>query len=140
MSQNGWVGVDLDSTLAVYDKWRGIEHIGAPIEPIREFVLNLRKAGVEVRIFTARVQEGPRAITAIELWCKVHLGEVLPVTDRKDFNMVYCVDDRAVSVEKNTGKFLVQPPNVRVVQKHNDPANPASPVGKAIPQADGAGD
>ena len=25
----GWIGVDLDGTLAQYDHWRGIEHIGA---------------------------------------------------------------------------------------------------------------
>lgn len=31
MSDKPWLGVDLDGTLAVYDKWRGIEHIGAPI-------------------------------------------------------------------------------------------------------------
>jgi hypothetical protein len=28
---NGWIGVDLDGTLAFYDEWIGPEHIGAPI-------------------------------------------------------------------------------------------------------------
>ena len=28
---NSWIGVDLDGTLATYDRWRGIEHIGDPI-------------------------------------------------------------------------------------------------------------
>lgn len=28
---SGWIGVDLDGTLAFYDSWRGIDHIGAPI-------------------------------------------------------------------------------------------------------------
>lgn len=30
----GWIGVDLDGTLAEYDEWRGIDHIGTPIEPM----------------------------------------------------------------------------------------------------------
>ena len=28
---SGWIGVDLDGTLAFYDMWRGMEHIGKPI-------------------------------------------------------------------------------------------------------------
>lgn len=31
MSASGWIGVDLDGTLAVYDEWRGVSHIGAPV-------------------------------------------------------------------------------------------------------------
>lgn len=27
----GWIGVDLDGTLAVYKGWNGPEHIGEPI-------------------------------------------------------------------------------------------------------------
>ena len=27
----GWIGVDLDGTLAEYHGWQGIEHIGEPI-------------------------------------------------------------------------------------------------------------
>ena len=34
----GWVGVDLDGTLATYDEWRGIEHVGEPIAPMVERV------------------------------------------------------------------------------------------------------
>ena len=28
--EKGWIGVDLDGTLAHYDKWRGVEHVGDP--------------------------------------------------------------------------------------------------------------
>lgn len=27
----GWIGVDLDGTLAKYDQWRGVQHIGDPV-------------------------------------------------------------------------------------------------------------
>jgi hypothetical protein len=33
MSTGGWIGVDLDGTLAHYDGWKGIDHIGEPIKP-----------------------------------------------------------------------------------------------------------
>ena len=27
----GWIGVDLDGTLAMYDGWVGVSHIGEPV-------------------------------------------------------------------------------------------------------------
>ena len=119
-SLKGWVGIDLDGTLATYDRWRGVDHIGEPIAAMVEYVKTLLWAGIEVRIFTARVQEGARAIQAIERWCMEHIGVMLPITDRKDFSMVFCVDDRAVSVERNTGRMLVEPPEIGVVLRHWD--------------------
>lgn len=127
MSAAGWVGFDLDGTLAVYDGWRGVGHIGEPIMPVVALLTELRAAGVEVRIFTARCQEGREAVLVIEQWCLHHLGEILPVTDRKDFGLVFFVDDRAVSVEMNTGKFLVTPPSVAAVAWHHSPHNPDNP-------------
>ena len=117
---NGWVGVDLDGTLAVYDKWRGVFHIGAPIPQTVDLVKSLLEEGIEVRIFTARVQEGSDAIEAIIRWCAEHIGVILPVTDRKDFSMVYMVDDRAVAVERNTGRFLTAIPSVESIKAHWD--------------------
>ena len=38
--QNGWIGVDLDGTLAHYEGWKGIEHIGAPVPAMLERVKN----------------------------------------------------------------------------------------------------
>lgn len=128
MSAAGWVGFDLDGTLAVYDRWRGIEHIGEPIAPVVALLRELRDAGVEVRIFTARCQEGPAAIQVIEQWCADHLGAVLPVTDRKDFRMVSFIDDRAVTVEMNTGRFLATPPTAQSVLWHHSPHNPENPA------------
>lgn len=104
----GWIGVDLDGTLARYDTWRGPETIGPPIPEMVERVLALLYQGWEVRIFTARVSDDPNgtALGHIQRWCEKHLGVKLPVTCIKDYNMVLFYDDRAVQVEPNTGKIL----------------------------------
>jgi hypothetical protein len=44
------------------------------------------------------------AVRAIQDWCVTHVGEVLPVTNVKDYSMVVLWDDRAIGVEINTGK------------------------------------
>ena len=98
----GWIGVDLDGTLAHYDKWEGMDHIGPPIPAMVNRVLDWINAGKEVRIFTARAMV-PEAIPFIKAWCKEHLGGELPVTYCKDFDMIELWDDRAVQVEKNKG-------------------------------------
>jgi hypothetical protein len=106
---DGWVGVDLDGTLAKYDGWQGVRHIGDPIEPMVARVKQWRAAGWDVRIFTARVAgRAPdiAAIEAIEEWCREHLGEILPITNEKDFGMIECWDDRSICVERNTGLIL----------------------------------
>lgn len=38
-----WVAVDVDGVVAQYDKWRGLDLIGAPIKGAREFLLALGK-------------------------------------------------------------------------------------------------
>jgi hypothetical protein len=120
---HGWIGVDLDGTLATYDKWRGIEHIGEPIAPMIERVKRWLTDGNEVRIFTARIDGGKVAQSMgepagkahedtdavrfhIEQWCLKHIGIALPVTNIKDFGMAELWDDRAVQVEANTGRML----------------------------------
>lgn len=104
----GWIGVDLDGTLAHYDEWRGPDHIGEPIVPMLNRVKVWIAEGREVRIFTARVSGTPAerlaAIGPIARWCLEHLGCTLDVTHEKDYGMVELWDDRAVQVEKNTGR------------------------------------
>ena len=51
----GWIGIDLDGTLAEYDGWKGVEHIGKPIPSMVERVKAWIIEGKDVRIFTARV-------------------------------------------------------------------------------------
>jgi hypothetical protein len=102
--QRGWIGVDLDGTLARYDGWKGAEHIGEPIIPMVRRVLDWYNAGIEVRIFTARCANGdPGVIAAIEAWCQEHLNRVLPITCQKDYGMIELWDDRCVQVIPNTG-------------------------------------
>lgn len=106
----GWIGVDLDGTLAEYFGWLDGGGIGAPIPAMVNRVRAWRLAGIQVRIFTARV--GPSRDAAetygqrvkVEMWCREHLGEVLPVTHEKDFQMIELWDDRAVQVVLNTGR------------------------------------
>ena len=94
----GWIGVDLDGTLAHYDNFRGDEHVGKPIEPMVKKVRKWINEGKDVRLFTAR-QPHP----AIRKWMSEHLGAVLPITHTKDRFMQALYDDRAVQVERNTG-------------------------------------
>lgn len=54
MRDRGWVGFDLDGTLAKYDHWLGCEHVGDPILPMVERVKAKIAEGYEVRIVTAR--------------------------------------------------------------------------------------
>ena len=51
----GWYGFDLDGTLAVYDGWRGMSHIGDPIPQILHVMKELHRVGEIVKIVTARV-------------------------------------------------------------------------------------
>lgn len=108
---SGWYGVDLDGTLAEYDGWQGIRHIGEPVPLMRERVMVWLAEGREVRIFTARVcpsEKGDHELARamIENWCMEHLGQVLLVTNEKDFGMIELWDDRCVQVEKNTGRRM----------------------------------
>lgn len=117
-----WIGIDLDGTLAE-DNGKFPE-IGAPVPAMVLLVKKLLAQGREVRIFTARAaitgrrDVGPEVAKywphgelvfvsqqrqAIEAWCEEHLGQALPVTAQKDFDMLHFYDDRAVQVETNTG-------------------------------------
>lgn len=111
----GWIGVDLDGTLAHYGGWKGEMNIGAPIPAMLARVQAWVAEGREVRIFTARVAEGAlnldgtrhevqRVREAIQAWCLEHVGIALPVTNLKDYAMIELWDDRAVQVIPNTGR------------------------------------
>lgn len=114
MSDSGWIGVDLDGTLAHYDKWRGVEHIGLPIEPMMRRVRSWLDEGQEVRIMTARVYPAPgadveRTKHIIQDWLEEQGLPRLEVTNQKDWSMVELWDDRCVQVIPNTG-IAVRPP------------------------------
>jgi len=98
--------------------------------------------GRDVRIFTARVAPAPPpagrmlegenlkaalkrcidAMVPIQLWCFKQFGRPLPVTYKKDLEMIELWDDRAVCVERNTGRILGQNPEADVqADIDNDP-------------------
>ena len=54
----GWIGVDLDGTLAQYDGFKGCTVIGDPVQVMLARVKKWISEGIEVRIFTARVNPG----------------------------------------------------------------------------------
>lgn len=109
----GWIGVDLDATLAHYDQWRGIDHIGEPIPLMWERVNKWVQEGKEVRIFTARVAHNQDGRTVAEItrfiqaWCLKWFGFILPITSQKDFGMIELWDDRVIRVERNSGQVCV---------------------------------
>jgi hypothetical protein len=125
-----WIGVDLDGTLAHYEGWQGIEHVGKPIPAMVHLVKTLLAHGQNVKIFTARVcgtcdcktpeaheescrvREVRRARKYIDAWVIDNIGIRLEVTNVKDFGMLYCIDDRNVTCEMNTGRLLTPLPEL----------------------------
>ena len=107
-----WVGFDLDGTLAKYDGWKGVEHIGEPVDRMVLIAKLLHWLGKKVKVLTARVaprddgEGGDKARKYVEKWCEKHLGFVPEITYHKDASMAALFDDRAVAVEQNTGKVL----------------------------------
>lgn len=106
----GWIGVDLDGTLAYYDHWRGIHHIGDPIKPMVDRVEKWLDAGKCVKIMTARVYPQPE-VEKIKLviwkWLQKNIEgfeRISGITHEKDFNMIELWDDRAIQLIPNTGK------------------------------------
>jgi hypothetical protein len=118
MTVSGWIGVDLDGTLAVYHGWNGGE-IGEPVPLMVERVKAWLAEGTQVKIMTARVsitggyslesnahadtQFADEQTKLIQDWCEKHIGQRLEVTCMKDFAMIELWDDRAIRVEMNTG-------------------------------------
>lgn len=132
----GWYGFDLDGTLAKYDKWEGIDHIGEPIVPMVKLIRKMHEEGRVVKILTARVSPRPvpetkpnpymegnwciqepdvqtwalkDAWTAkefIQEWCYRHLGFIPEITHEKDHLMLELYDDRVKQVVPNTGALV----------------------------------
>lgn len=97
-----WIGVDFDGTLAHHEG--GLE-LGKPIPPMLKRVKDWLAEGQSVKIFTARAGD-PVQKKRVAEWCRDHgLGEIT-ITNKKDQWMTELWDDKAVAVEKNTGKEL----------------------------------
>jgi hypothetical protein len=104
----GWIGVDLDGTLAEYHGWDASNPgIGPPIPAMVERVKQWLVEGKHVKIMTARVGHDHAGMAFvkedIQQWCEQHIGQRLEVTCIKDFAMIELWDDRAVRVVPNQG-------------------------------------
>lgn len=105
------IAVDLDGTLAEYNGWRGIEHIGKPVQNVLDALRYNKEQGAEIWIFTARLSgeenEAKQAYFHIEQWLERYNITVDGVTSNKMKKFTEIWDDRAVQVIRNTGEFVL---------------------------------
>ena len=104
-STEPWFGVDLDGTLAVWNSRSTLDRIGPPVPAMVEQVRRMVNSGIRVKIFTARAGD-PAQIPKIQAWLAQNGLGGLEITNVKDFYMERLYDDRAIRVERNTGKIL----------------------------------
>lgn len=99
-----WIGVDLDGTLAEVNN-HGFGTIGRPVEAMMNRVKAwLNDSEYEVRIFTARASD-PSQTSKVQDWLSRNGLAGLAVTNVKDRDMIELWDDKAVRVERNSGKI-----------------------------------
>ena len=103
-TKEGWIGTDLDGTLAEYHGWDDGK-IGKAIPKMLERVKKWIADGQEVRIMTARASaKSPASIKPIEDWLEENGIGGLTITNEKDYEMLELWDDRCVQVIPNTGE------------------------------------
>ncbi|MCD4718868.1 MAG: hypothetical protein K8S13_03285 [Desulfobacula sp.] len=101
-----WTGVDLDGTLAYYNRMSSYDEVGEPVPAMLALVKKMINNGIRVKIFTARVQD-PEQLPLIRKWFKENGLPELEITNIKDYNMQRLYDDRCIQVERNTGRLIV---------------------------------
>lgn len=104
-----WIGVDLDGTLAHYDKYVSPGHIGPMIPKMKEIIIQWLKNGYRVKIMTARMsheETADQSKEAIQDWLEENGLPRLDVTCIKDYKMIRLYDDRAIQVLPNSGTTL----------------------------------
>jgi hypothetical protein len=92
----GFKGVDFDGTLV-----KGGEGFNEPVMPMVNLVRKWLAEGEDVIIFTARGWQ-----KNVEDFCVKYFGKPLVVTNVKQRGMSEWYDDRAIAVERNTGRIL----------------------------------
>lgn len=106
---SGWIGCDLDGTLAKYAAG-SYDHtkIGEIVPEMKLHVMRALAKGFDVKIFTARVSGPDRqeTINMIQDWLVENGLPRLEVTNVKDYAMIEIWDDRARQVVMNTGEFV----------------------------------
>ncbi|PWT75519.1 MAG: hypothetical protein C5B59_08555 [Bacteroidetes bacterium] len=109
-----WIAVDFDGTLANFDcDWPAdYTQVGEPIPAMVEQVKRWLQEGEDVRIFTARMDcyhplfsdlTEEQVKKPVEDWCLRVFGQVLPITNKKDYWCKALYDDRAYHVVRNEG-------------------------------------
>jgi len=100
----GWIGVDLDCTLAYYESGYCRQgKVGDPIPKMMERVKKWIKEGKTVKIFTARAASS-KNVEPVKKWLKKHGLENLEITNKKDPDMIELWDDKVVQIIPNTGE------------------------------------
>jgi len=104
--------VDLDGTLAYYERWENEGNIGEPIENIKNKVLQWINNGIIIKIFTARAycEENKKYIRK---WLLLNgLPINLEITNIKGIDCDLIFDDRAREVIINTGIIVSRIDNI----------------------------
>ena len=104
------IAVDLDGTLAQYDGWKGIGHIGCVIPEVANAMERAQAEGAEVHLFTARVSDPEDAAEAhqvISKWAEANHFNFASITAVKHKFFTEFWDDRAIQVIKNEGIFVL---------------------------------
>jgi hypothetical protein len=104
-ARRGWIGVDLDGTLAHAEPMTDTSSIGAPVPRMVELVRKLSREGYRIKIFTARACDSNQ-IAMVREWLRKNGLPEFEVTNVKDFEMIRLYDDRAVQVIPNTGETV----------------------------------
>ena len=106
----GWIGVDLDGTLARSDTLFTLDRIGEPVPKMLRLVKSMVERGTRVKIFTARASD-PEQVQLIKAWLRENEIPNLEVTNIKDYDMIRLYDDRAIQVIANTGDIVTDDRN-----------------------------
>jgi hypothetical protein len=104
-AKKGWIGIDLDGTLARSDNILNQSKIGSPVPKMLNHVNQLIKDGNRIKIVTARAAD-PEQIILVKKWLKENGLPALEITNAKDFGMTLLYDDRAIQVITNTGEIV----------------------------------
>jgi hypothetical protein len=106
MKDEYYIAVDLDGTLAYYEKEymrQGI--IGPPIPKMMERVRKWIENGETVKIFTARAADFGN-FPLVRKWLEDNGLSELEIINEKDHFMKELWDDRCIQVETNTGERI----------------------------------
>jgi hypothetical protein len=132
-----WIAVDLDGTVAIWERWVRWDHIGKPIPKMVERIRGWIAAGKKVKIFTARVafDEDVCSISGerfsredmqevIWRWTLKHIGTPLESTATKDFAAEEIWDDKAIGVVANTGLTVADEYEAEIAALKGKPDTP----------------